>query len=76
MRYGSKSRRGMNGESAQKLAFVLVLLMLLGLLAIFALLAFLVGTDETVLQEQSRWGEPIGEMVVGLVDITTGPLAF
>ena len=76
VRYGSKSRRGMNGESAQKLALVLVLLMLLGLLAVFALLAFLVGTDETVSQEQSRWGEPIGEMVVCLVDVTTGPLAF
>lgn len=76
MRYGSKSRRGMSGESAQELARVLVLLMLLGLLAIFTLLVFLVGTDDTASQGQSRWGEPIEEMVVGLVGVTTGPLTF
>ncbi|HEX7456509.1 MAG TPA: hypothetical protein VF303_03515 [Candidatus Nanoarchaeia archaeon] len=75
MRRESGNRRGMR-ESGWDLLHVLMMIMVLGLLAFLALMTYFLVTDNPALQEQSRQGEPIREMIVSPVDVTAGPIAF
>ncbi len=71
-----RDRRLMRQESGDNLSFALQALAVLAMLAVIAALAFFLATNNSVLPEPSRHGAAIGEMFVGLVEATTGPLTF